>query len=280
MNRVLSTHLFVQHRLTTALLGRVENAGIPEVEIFCARQHLDYHNKAQIAELGHFFRDSKLKLHALHSPMFTDELWGRSGPDTHIDITEKRKGERLRWVGEIKRAIEIAETTPFKYLVQHLGVNGQEYDEFAVDAGFAALEDLKIFAGQRGVEILLENIPNALSTGARLNLFNELTHLNLNYVFDTGHANLGDGVEHEFEAMRTRIRSLHLHDNNGKADSHLFPVAEGGTIDWTRAMELLKTRPDQYPLLLELREVHEMENPLAEVNRTFDKLESLGPQHD
>ena len=280
MNRVLSTHLFVQHRLTTALLGRVENAGIPEVEIFCARQHLDYHNKAQIAELGHFFRDSKLKLHSLHSPMFTDELWGRSGPDTHIDITEKRKGERLRWVGEIKRAIEIAETTPFKYLVQHLGVNGQEYDEFAVDAGFAALEDLKIFAGQRGVEILLENIPNALSTGARLNLFNELTHLNLNYVFDTGHANLGDGVEHEFEAMQTRIRSLHLHDNDGKADSHLFPVAEGGTIDWTRAMKLLKTRPDQYPLLLELREVHEMENPLAEVNRTFDKLESLGPQHD
>ena len=280
MNRVLSTHLFVQHRLTTALLGRVENAGIPEVEIFCARQHLDYHNKAQIAELGHFFRDSKLKLHALHSPMFTDELWGRSGPDTHIDITEKRKGERLRWVGEIKRAIEIAEAIPFKYLVQHLGVGGQEYSEFAVDAGFAALEDLKIFAGQRGVEILLENTPNALSTAARLNLFNELTHLNLNYVFDTGHANLGDGVEHEFEAMRTRIRSLHLHDNNGKDDSHLFPLVEAGTIDWTRAMELLKTCPDQYPLLLELREVQDMANPLAEVNLTFDKLESLRPKHD
>ena len=42
MNHVLSTHLFVNHRLTVAWLNRVMQAGIPAVEIFCARQHLDY----------------------------------------------------------------------------------------------------------------------------------------------------------------------------------------------------------------------------------------------
>ncbi len=41
MNHALSTHLFVNHRLTTALLNRIEQAGIPAVEIFCGRQHLD-----------------------------------------------------------------------------------------------------------------------------------------------------------------------------------------------------------------------------------------------
>ena len=58
MNHALSTHLFVNHRLTVSLLNRILQAGLSVVEIFCARQHLDYRNKAQIAELGHWFRDS------------------------------------------------------------------------------------------------------------------------------------------------------------------------------------------------------------------------------
>ena len=88
MNRALSTHLFVNHRLSIAWLNRVMQAGIPAVEIFCARQHLDYRNRAQVTELGHWFGDSELKLHSLHSPMYTDEIWGRSGPHSIITITE------------------------------------------------------------------------------------------------------------------------------------------------------------------------------------------------
>ena len=38
-------------------------------------------------------------------------------------------------------------------------------------------------------------------------------------------------------------------------DRHIFPlVGEGGTIDWRKTMELLRSRGDQYPLLLELKE--------------------------
>ena len=105
MNHVLSTHLFVNHRLTSALLSRAEQAGFPAVEIFCARQHLDYRDRAQVKELGHWFRESQLKLHSLHAPMYNDDIWGRSGPHTHINITERVKGERIRWVDEIKRAV-------------------------------------------------------------------------------------------------------------------------------------------------------------------------------
>ncbi len=74
MNRVLSTHVIVNHRLTTAWLNRVEGAGISAVEIFCAPQHLDSRDKSQIGELGHWFRDSPLTLHSLHAPMYTDEI--------------------------------------------------------------------------------------------------------------------------------------------------------------------------------------------------------------
>ena len=116
MNHALSTHLFVTHRLTGAMLARIQQSGIGAVEVFCARQHLDYRNKAQITELGHWFRDSELKLHSLHSPMYTDEIWGRSGPHSVLTITELVKARRLEMVDEIKRAIEIAEVIPFRYM--------------------------------------------------------------------------------------------------------------------------------------------------------------------
>ena len=261
--------------LTVAWLNKAMQAGIPQVEIFFARQHLDYRNKSQVTELGHWFRDAALKVHSIHSPMYTDEIWGRSGPHTHINITERNKADRIRWVDEIKRALEIAEVVPFRYLIQHLGVTGQEFSDYAVEAAFSALEELMVFARQRGVEILLENTPNELAAAERLELFNAMTHLKLNYVFDTGHAHIGAGIEHEFEIMKPRIRSLHVHDNNGKEDQHLFPASEGGTIDWTKAMDLLRSCRGQCPLLLELREVVEMEHPLDEVARVFDHLESL-----
>src|SRR6266545_1252971 len=153
MKHMLSTHLFVGHRLTVAMLDRVQHAGIEAVEIFCARQHLDYYNKAQIAELGHWFRESDLKLHSLHSPMYNDEYWGRSGPQAVISITEPVKGARIKMVDEIKRALEIAEVIPFRYLIQHVGVGGEEYSERKIDAAFTCLEELSVFAKQRGVEI-------------------------------------------------------------------------------------------------------------------------------
>jgi sugar phosphate isomerase/epimerase len=279
MNRVLSTHVIVNHRLTTAWLNRVADAQVSAVEIFCAPQHLDYRDKSQIAELGHWFRDSELTLHSLHSPMYTDEIWGRSGPQTHINITDLDKSRRIHWVGEIKRAIEIAEVVPFRYLIQHLGVGGQEFSEYAIEAAFGSLEELIIFAGQRGVEILLENTPNELADAEHLQLFNSMTHLNLKYVFDTGHAHIGAGIAHEFAIMKPRIRSLHVHDNDGKEDQHLFPMTEGGSIDWTATMDLLRTCDDPCPLLLELREVPAMQYPLDEIARVFNRLEALQSTH-
>src|SRR6266446_2127775 len=201
MNRVLSTHVSVNHRLTVAWLDRAMQAGIPAVEIFCAQQHLDYRNRSQIAELGHWFRDANLKLHSIHSPMYTDEIWGRSGPHAVINITDTVKAKRMAGVDEIKRALDIAEIVPFRYMVQHLGVGEEEFDERKVEAAFSSLEELMLFARHRGVEILLENIPNELSTAEKLMYFIKATHLDLNFVFDVGHAHIGGGVENEYKIM-------------------------------------------------------------------------------
>jgi sugar phosphate isomerase/epimerase len=275
MKHVLSTHLFVNHRLTTVWLDRVWDAGIPMVEIFCARQSLDYRDRAQINELAHWFKDSELEVWSLHAPMYTDDVWGRSGPNAVISITETSKPRRIANVDEIRRAIEIAEKIPFRYLIQHVGVSGEEWDEQKVDAAFTSLEDLKVFGAHRGVEVLLENIPNAFSTSDRLQYILGITHLDLNFCFDVGHAHIMEGIEPAYEKMKDRIRSTHIHNNDGKNDLHLFPyLAPEGTIDWKTTMNLLRSREDQYPLLLELREVEAMEDPFARVQEVYDRLEN------
>jgi sugar phosphate isomerase/epimerase len=182
------------------------------------------------------------------------------------------KIKRKAMVDEIKRALEISETIPFRYLIQHIGVAGEEYDERKLDSAFTALEEISLFARQRGAEVLLENTPNALSSAERLVLFLESTHLDLNFCIDVGHANMNEGVDTAFRTMRHRLRSTHIHDNNGVDDSHLFPlVAQGGTIDWGRTMDSLSAL--DVPLLLELKDVPGLEHPLDAVRESIDRLE-------
>lgn len=275
MEHVLSTHLLVQHRINTVWLERIWEAGIPAVELFCARQHFDYRNKAQVSELGYWFRDSEIKLHSLHSPMFSDDCWGRTGPGAVVTITDLSKPRRLQCVDEIKRALEVAEKIPFRYLIQHIGVKGEEWNEQKVDAAFSALEEIVLFASNRGVKVLLENTPNHLSSAERLLNFLELTHLDLDFCFDTGHANMQEGVEAAYSLMQGRIRSTHVNDNDGLEDLHLTPMLDQeGTVDWKRTMQLLRSRPGQYPLVLELRESPGMP-PLEMARRVFELLENL-----
>jgi sugar phosphate isomerase/epimerase len=82
------------------------------------------------------------------------------------------------------------------------------------------------------------------------------------------------GLEQEFNLLKSRIRSTHVHDNNGKDDSHLFPLgSDGGSVDWRKTMELLRTLPADCPLLLELKERPDLATPFESVRRIFDQLE-------
>ena len=125
--------------------------------------------------------------------------------------------------------------------------------------------------------VLIENTPGAMTTSERLRIFREQTHLDLHYCFDVANAHMTESIEVAFDAMKDRIRSTHIHDSDGKSASHLFPLLNGtgGTIDWAATMKLLATRAGQYPLVLELNEVADMQNPLEAAVTVFEKLTEL-----
>ena len=231
------------------------NGGAQAIEIFAARGHFNYTDRQHIREIGNWFRSTGVTFHSMHSPMHADEEWGRSG-STAINIAAVEKRDRIAAMDEIKRALEVAEQVPFQFLVQHVGVSNEESTEHKLEAAMTSLEHLHALAKPLGVQLLLENIPNDLSTpDSLMALLHAGRFVDVGVCFDLGHAHLLSSVKEAFEVLKDRIRSTHVHDNKKDRDSHLWPgdlsAGEGG-IDWNEAMQLLRSAPQLPPLLLEI----------------------------
>jgi sugar phosphate isomerase/epimerase len=271
MLKAVSTYIFVKERLHPGLLDKLAGGGAQAIEIFGARQHLDYANRKQhVREIADWFRTSGVPLHSVHAPLYADYEWGRSGSPP-INVASTERASRIEAMDEIKRAIELAEQIPFRFLVQHIGVPNESFNDRKFEAAMTSIEHLRAFAKPLGVRVLLENIPNELSTPDRLVEFIRITHFDdIGVCFDTGHANMMGDVSSEFETLKPHIHSTHIHDNDKVKDSHLWPG--DGTIDWKSTLELLSQAPHKPPLLLEIEE-NEKINPIEKMAETFTKAD-------
>jgi sugar phosphate isomerase/epimerase len=272
MLKAVSTFLYVKERLHPGILDGLTRSGVQAIEIFAARQHLDYANrKAHVKEIAEWFRGSGVPLNSVHSPLYADYEWGRTG-GAPINLASTDRAGLVEAMDEVKRALEIAEQIPFPFLVQHLGLPNESFSEKKFESAMTSIEHLRAFAKPLGVRILLENIPNELSTPEKLVEMIRTAHFDdVGICFDFGHANLMSSVREAFEILRKQICSTHVHDNNKDRDSHLWPGK--GTIDWKEAMELLRSAPQTPALMLEL-EWDDKLNPLEKIGETFEKLET------
>jgi len=271
MQRAVSTYLFVKERLHPGILDGLVRNGVQAIEVFAARQHIDYANrKAHVKEIADWFRGSGVPLNSVHSPLYSDYEWGRAGAPP-VNIASIDRASRIEAMDEIKRALEIAEQIPFRFLVQHLGIPNESFSDKKFEAAMTSIEHLRAFAKPLGVSILLENIPNELSSPGRLVELIRGAHFDdVGVCFDVGHAHMMSSVSEGFEILRSYIRSTHVHDNDKNKDSHLWPGQ--GTINWKEAVELLRAAPQTPPLLLEIGD-DEKGNALERLGGVFTKLE-------
>lgn len=250
MEHAISTYPYQHSMLGVSLLDQLRRAGFDKIEIYCTRHHFDYTNPSHVREIAGWFSDSPVVLHSVHAPLYR----GLAGDSPHsvISIAFLEKQRRQDAMDEIKRVLEVAECAPFRFLIVHLGMPGEEFDLRKFDAALTSLEHLRLFARQRGVEILLENILNDLSTPRRLVEFFEHSHMrDLKVCFDSGHAHLDGGVEEALSLLDGAIASTHLHDNWGARDEHLLPGE--GKIDWENLVPVLRRQSAEMALLLEIR---------------------------
>ncbi len=190
---------------------------------------------ASIGELEAFFKPHKeaakkhgIRIHQMHMPY----------PNFIPDAPEQINDYLLKEMAP--KSMQICHFLECKYIVVHgLKVKqfyGSEEAEWAKTEEF--LNTILPMAKEMGIVICPENIYvgagghilegpccNARKMAERIDRINEKYHADvLGYCFDTGHANL---VSLDFEPFLTtlgsRVKVLHIHDNDGVADLHQMP---------------------------------------------------------
>jgi len=246
-------------------MNTLASSGARQIEVFAARHHFDYTDRHAVREMANWFRSNDITA-SLHMPLFAPEdgaEWSRHTAPS-LNLIHSNKGERIVAMDEVKRALEAAEQVPFKTAVIHLGLGDETWDTRAIDDSLTAVEHLKAFAGPLGVQLLLENLTNNVATPAHLLEIVNVGHFDgIGFCLDLGHAQIAvpavpetshapaeSGIAQAFAVFGDRLCELHVHDNKGVRDEHLWPGE--GVIDWAEVRRLAASHTEQLSGVLEI----------------------------
>lgn len=227
------------------------------------------------------FRSYGLSVNAVHAPMFYPFLF------------HETNGEA--WQEVMLRSMKVAADCGASDFVMHLGtvVDGElRYQpEASAARNIAYLKPYLEQAEQLGLRIDIENGTNQpwddedarplknVSPGIE-ELITVTDTINRAFgkevcgiCFDCGHANLaGLDIPAEIKKIGSRLKVVHIHDNDGSFDQHLLPFE--GNIPWPAVIAALKEIGFGGELALELYyENGELkEDPVAYLNHTYRVL--------
>ncbi|APW59769.1 sugar phosphate isomerase/epimerase family protein [Paludisphaera borealis] len=175
---------------------------------------------------------------------------GSLDPSTHRDS-----------VDDLKRCVDWLETAGGAKLVVHPGGLSDSTDRDArgdaLARGLLAVAD---HAEGTGVVVCVENMPPGVFPGSRTEdlarILHDLDHPRLALAIDTGHAHITTNAATETLAARGLLATTHVHDNDGRQDSHQPPGL--GSIDWPAWFQSLDAIDYQGPIILEcIRKIRE-----------------------
>jgi sugar phosphate isomerase/epimerase len=237
----ISTQIYRGQPINVDLLESIRRAGYDHIELFCNRPHLDFHNRSLLRAIGGWFKENALPSPSLHLP-FVENI----GPTQRrwINVLEPERRYREAALDEIKRSLELADQVSLAYAILHLGNPHEKFSPVAFEYAYAAIAQIRSFAG---VNVVVENIPNEISTLERIEEFKTASQIpDIGICYDTGHGHLQEATP-KFE----NIRTTHIHDNNGEKDEHLWPF--DGEINWPAFIEKLVVAGYKGPFIFEAR---------------------------
>jgi sugar phosphate isomerase/epimerase len=176
--------------------------------------------------------DRGLSIHSAHG------CWGgRTIRASRVDLGSIDPAVHRESVDDLKRCVDWLSQAGGTCLVVHPGGLSDPADRAArrsaLMRGLLELGEHALASGS-AVRICVENMPPGVHPGSRMadlaELLRELAHPRLALALDTGHGNLTAGTAEETLAAGELLATTHVHDNNGRQDSHEPPGL--GTIDW------------------------------------------------
>lgn len=205
-------------------LRRIAEAGFSHIH-WCHQWNTDFiYSRYEIDQIAAWLQELDLTLTDLHASDGDEKGW-----------VSPREYQRLAGVELVKNRIAMTARLGSDVIIMHTG--GEPQDEQPRNAFWKqlwkSLDELEPFARDHGVRIAIENGQFAV-------IRQVLARYGPDYVglcYDSGHGNLtANGLE-AAEALKDRLISIHLHDNDGDRDSHKLPFT--GTVNWERLAHML-----------------------------------------
>ena len=182
---------------------------------------------------------------------------GISFPQGHLwltcDITTDGQDEMLDL---LKKWLDLFAAIGVRAGVLHPGGNEMRRRNAGAEEIFErqvqVLRQLCEHARDTGLVISLENVSGTPEAEDLLAIITAVGEENLGICLDTGHLNMASGDQAGFiRSAGSRLKALHIADNEGKSDQHLMPYGRG-TVDWGVVMSALKELPYEGLVNLEI----------------------------
>jgi sugar phosphate isomerase/epimerase len=200
-------------------LRAIAEAGFTHVH-WCHHWNTDFmYADCEVEQIARWLAELGLGLTDLHASAGGEKNWGSPRP------YERQAGVEL-----IANRIRMAERLAAGVIILHLPAKPKAPGEAQGywQRVFSSLDDLQPVAARHGVRIAIEN-GNFDEIGK---VFARCGAEFVGLCYDSGHGNVaGDGLD-RLDAVKDRLISIHLHDNDGKSDQHKLPFT--GTTDWDR----------------------------------------------
>lgn len=169
-----------------------------------------------------------------------------------------------------RQLLNVADILRPKAAVFHSGYDRWRYAgrvdiwlENSISTWSKVMESAKKIRMRVAVENVFDETPEALGL-----LIERMSDQDFGLCFDVGHFNIFSkaSMEQWFDALGGNIVELHLHDNDGREDSHW--AVGTGTIDFSKFFRLLRGQPVQPIYTIE---AHEKDD----IDASIDKVRTL-----
>ncbi len=207
-------------------LKKISKAGFTHVH-WCHEWDSDYiYSKYEINKIITLLKKYNLKTLDVHASQGKKINW-----------LSKNESSRTSGINLVKNRIYMASKLSCEAIILHFKREPINEDEKQTywDILHKSLNELKPYAQEYNIKIALENYLNEECTEIQ-KLFSEYDSNFLGFCYDSGHGNIGNGLE-TLEKLKNRLIAIHLHDNDGKADQHKFIFS--GILDWEKLAKIL-----------------------------------------